>query len=373
MINTFTWDANFEIDIPSVDNQHRHLVDLINQQTEKLLTGKLNMQERIEYLEELTAYTHYHFDEELKLMEASGLDRDFIRHHQHVHAQFINQIQMISELLGDNDENSMEVLQKYLYSWLIFHILGMDHGMGVQIDLVRQGVAPAEAARQVHAALHDNQVEPMLRALTALFDLLAEKNQALRDINATLEVRVDARTQELHAANAILASMSLTDTLTTLPNRRHAMEKLQLFWQEASIAQSPLACLMIDADYFKEVNDQHGHAAGDSVLKQLALSLQHAVRSDDFVARLGGDEFCVLCPATNLAGAMILAGHLLEAVAQIRVETGAGSFWKSSISIGVACRTAAMESPDELVKLADESLYQAKSAGRTCARSLQAA
>lgn len=347
MINTFVWNANFEIGIASVDDQHQHLVELINHLATQLLTGNLSAPERMEYLQELAEYSHYHFDEELKLMEASGLDPDFIRHHQHTHAQFIAQIHLLSEALADSQEHTMDVLLKYLYSWLIFHILGMDHRMGVQIDLVKQGVAPAEAARQVHTAQHDNQVEPLLRALNSLFDLLAEKNLALRDINATLEARVDERTQELHTANAILAAMSLTDTLTTLPNRRHAMEKLQLFWQETSSAKTPLACLMIDADYFKEVNDQQGHAAGDSVLKQLALTLQHAVRSDDFVARLDGDEFCVLCPATNLAGAMILARHLLEAVAQLKVETGAGSFWKNSISIGVA--------------------------GRTCARSIQAA
>lgn len=302
-------------------------------------------------------------------MEAAGLDAGFILRHKFTHQQFVEQVSLFSAAVVDSPQRYMDALLKYLYGWLVFHILGMDHRMGVQIDLVSKGVDPAEAARQAHLNDHDNQLEPLLDAFSSLFDLLAEKNRALQEMNATLEGRVVERTEQLRNANAKLANISMTDALTTLPNRRHAMEKLQQLWDQ----QPPtlLACLMIDADYFKEVNDQHGHAAGDKVLKELALALQHEVRSDDFVARLGGDEFCVLCPATTLAGANVLAAHLLDIVARLTIETGNGSHWRSSVSIGVSCRTPAMQNPDELIKLADESLYRAKDSGRSCVRSIQ--
>lgn len=103
---------------------------------------------------------------------------------------------------------------------------------------------------------------------------------------------------------------------------------------------------------------------------ELARELRYGLRSDDLVFRLGGDEFMVLCPATGFEGAMTVATTLLERVAQMRVATGAG-FWKNSISVGVATRSPSMSSLDELIKMADKSVYLAKKAGRNCVRSVQ--
>lgn len=369
MSQTFVWNTDFEVGIPSVDGQHKHLVALVNRLSSQLLTGNLDEGQRRDYLRELTDYTHYHFQEEHMLMEAAGLDAGFILRHKYTHQQFMEQVLLFSGAVVNSPQRYMEALLKYLYGWLVFHILGMDHRMGEQIDLVGKGIDPAEAAKQARTNDHDTQLEPLLGAFSSLFDLLAEKNRDLQEMNATLEAHVAERTEQLRNVNAMLANISMTDALTTLPNRRHARERLQQLWDQNDNA--PFSCLMIDADYFKEVNDHYGHAAGDKVLKALALALQHEVRSDDFIARLGGDEFCVLCQGTALQGAQVLAAHLLEIVARLRIETGNGSHWRSSVSIGVACRTPAMQSPDELIKLADESLYLAKASGRSCARSLQ--
>ena len=371
MSNTFVWNTDFEIGIAIVDEQHKHLVDLVNRLSQELMSGDLTQPKRVGYLNELMDYTHRHFHDELVLMEAEGLDEGFILHHKLAHQQFISQVLVFSGAVVDSAEHYTDALLKYLYGWLVFHILGMDRRMGEQIEMIHRGVNPAEAARRVHVSGHDNQLEPLLTAFSSLFDLLAEKNRALQDSNATLEARVIERTEQLRHVNATLATISLTDALTSLPNRRHAMERLQQLWAASDTADKPLSCLMIDADYFKEVNDHHGHAAGDKVLRELALALLHEVRSDDFIARLGGDEFCVLCPATSVTGAQVLAEHLLDIVARLRIETGPGSHSRSSVSIGVAYRTPTMQSADELIKLADESLYQAKAAGRSCARSVQ--
>jgi hemerythrin len=128
---------------------------------------------------------------------------------------------------------------------------------------------------------------------------------------------------------------------------------------------TPLACLMIDADGFKVINDTHGHDAGDAVLRALSAQLQHAVRTDDIVCRLGGDEFLIICTGTPLSGALKLAEAVRSEVAALRVPAGAG-VWRGSISIGVAARTDAMKGVDDLMKEADLGLYAAKRNGRNC-------
>ncbi len=116
---------------------------------------------------------------------------------------------------------------------------------------------------------------------------------------------MEERTRQLVEANKQLEVLSYTDALTQLPNRRCAIQTLKELWNDASLADAPLVCIMIDADYFKQVNDSCGHEAGDVVLKELSHTLKHSFRSDDIVCRLGGDEFLVICPNTDLAGCLL--------------------------------------------------------------------
>ena len=123
--------------------------------------------------------------------------------------------------------------------------------------------------------------------------------------------------------------------------------------------------MLIDADGFKQVNDSAGHEAGDLVLKALAACLGHAFRTDDLVCRLGGDEFVVLCPNTDLAGALHIAEIARQDVAAMVVAAGS-SQWRGSVSIGVAVRTGAMPGAEALIKAADDAVYAAKRRGRNC-------
>jgi hemerythrin len=120
---------------------------------------------------------------------------------------------------------------------------------------------------------------------------------------------------------------------------------------------------MIDADGFKQINDNYGHDAGDEVLKQLSKVLSHAVRNDDIVCRLGGDEFLIICPDTSVNGALLVANKMREKVANLRVPVNGGE-WIGSVSVGVAVRTSTMQSLEELIKASDEGLYIAKLNGR---------
>jgi hemerythrin len=129
--------------------------------------------------------------------------------------------------------------------------------------------------------------------------------------------------------------------------------------------KTPLACMMIDADGFKQVNDNYGHDAGDEVLRQLSRQLRYVVRNDDTVCRLGGDEFLIICPNTPLDGAHLLAEKLCREVALMRVRAGSGE-WHGSISVGVAGRTNEMAHFEALIKAADQGVYTAKKNGRSC-------
>jgi hemerythrin len=213
--------------------------------------------------------------------------------------------------------------------------------------------------------MKEGATEPLLHALNGLFHQVSLQNHKLLELNRTLEDKVTERTAELMEANRKLQEMALTDMLTGLPNRRHAMTRLALDWSESLRDGTPLACMMIDADGFKQVNDKHGHDAGDQVLRQLASHLRYCMRTDDVVCRLGGDEFLIICPRTTLEGALHAAESTRQAIAQLRVPTGDG-VWLGSISVGVAVRTPDMQNPEDLIKEADQGVYIAKREGRNC-------
>lgn len=178
-----------------------------------------------------------------------------------------------------------------------------------------------------------------------------------------LERSLAQRNDELQEANRRLAEVALTDALTDLPNRRHAMQHLQRLWSKAIRNNLALSCLMIDVDHFKRINDTYGHDVGDFVLRELGYLLSRSVRACDVVCRMGGEEFLVICEETDLGEAERVAQRVREHVVEHppRNETFTAPV---TVSIGVATRDEAMEKPEALLKSADLAVYAAKRAGR---------
>jgi two-component system cell cycle response regulator len=168
---------------------------------------------------------------------------------------------------------------------------------------------------------------------------------------------------ELAVANRRLATAALTDPLTGLPNRRSAMDQLEQAWSAASRSGLPLSVMVIDIDHFKQVNDSHGHATGDLVLREAAATLRAAARREDSVCRIGGEEFLVICPNTDLKSAMLSAERLRASLGAKQMTIGQTEK-TLTVSIGVATRDSVASDMDVLVSLADQALYAAKEAGR---------
>jgi diguanylate cyclase (GGDEF)-like protein len=161
---------------------------------------------------------------------------------------------------------------------------------------------------------------------------------------------------------ADLALASRRDALTGLPNRRAFEEDLAREAARAARTGAPLAVVVLDVDRFKAVNDAHGHAAGDAVLRAVAARAGAAVRAGDVLARVGGEEFAILLAGTDLARAVEAAERIRRALAAAPVEA-AGRALRVTASFGCAALGAG-EAPQALVARADARLYEAKRDGR---------
>lgn len=166
----------------------------------------------------------------------------------------------------------------------------------------------------------------------------------------------------------MLERLSVLDGLTGIANRRRFDEALDHEWLRSRRTGAVMSLIIIDVDCFKFYNDNYGHAAGDECLKQVAKVLADGVRrTGDVVARYGGEEFVVIMPETDAAGAIVIAETLRRSVLALALPHAfsmAGDV--VSVSIGGATIVPARHSqgPEELVKLADTRLYEAKNAGR---------
>jgi diguanylate cyclase (GGDEF)-like protein len=163
---------------------------------------------------------------------------------------------------------------------------------------------------------------------------------------------------------ARLRELSTVDGLTKVANRRHFMELFQQELERAERHETRLACVMIDLDHFKQINDRFGHLAGDQVLVAVAGVLRDRSRKADVVARYGGEEFALLLPETDAAGARLVAERYRQAIEQAPIPRDEGAL-KVTASIGVACYpSGATLRIDDLLREADAALYRAKRAGR---------
>jgi two-component system cell cycle response regulator len=159
--------------------------------------------------------------------------------------------------------------------------------------------------------------------------------------------------------------MAILDPLTALHNRRYMTTHLKALFEESSQRGKPLSVLVLDIDYFKAVNDSYGHDAGDSVLREFAARVRRNIRGIDLTCRLGGEEFVVVVPDTDLAKAYLVGERLRQCIAAAPFYAGE-RIGKLDVtaSVGVAALEFADDTPELILKRADQVLYCAKRDGR---------
>jgi two-component system cell cycle response regulator len=159
--------------------------------------------------------------------------------------------------------------------------------------------------------------------------------------------------------------LAVTDQLTGLHNRRYMMNQLKALCARAAKGGDPVSVLLVDLDHFKLINDGYGHDAGDDVLREFAVRLATNVRAVDLPCRYGGEEFVIVMPGTSLTDAERIAERIRLHVGQAPIQVSGGAARLGvTISIGVAATLGADDTPDLLLKRADEALYEAKTSGR---------
>lgn len=359
----FKWDKDFLTGNTEIDKQHFELVRLINE----LLQASMNfdncdLKTIANIKASLSNYVVVHFSDEEVLMEKYKLEPIYVDEHIKIHQDFVSKVQhLFKELDEDVNEAKLGKISEYLIRWLAYHILNTDKSLVRQIENIRKNNLTPEEAYLLETQMNEASTEPLLKALKVLYRLISQKNKEIEAKNIELEQRVLERTQELENAIKQLKTMSVSDDLTGLPNRRYVMEELDKLISEWDRYKVPFSLLFIDIDNFKMVNDHYGHHAGDRVLKWIGEYLTNNTRKNDIVCRLGGDEFVVVCTHSTIDQAITI-GNKLNKISQLKPLKGL-ELWQPSISIGIATIESSSQNASELLKAADKAMYDAKSHG----------
>jgi two-component system, cell cycle response regulator len=225
-----------------------------------------------------------------------------------------------------------------------------------------------EATRQtpILILVDPDEQQMLLRALDmGVNDYLmrpVDKQELLARVNT--QVKRWRYTEQLRASVKASIALAITDSLTGLYNRRYLETHLGHLIEHFINRGKALSILAIDVDFFKPINDTHGHDAGDRVLQELAVRIRQCTRTIDLCCRTGGEEFILVLPSTDMNAADQVAERLRKSVASKSFSVGDGKNIPVTISIGVACLGDASDTLDKLLKQADSALYAAKREGR---------
>jgi diguanylate cyclase (GGDEF)-like protein len=202
-----------------------------------------------------------------------------------------------------------------------------------------------------------DEIGELAEAFNNMAGELANKHEQVVALNAELEERVAKRTRQLR-------ELASREPLTGLYNRRYFNEVLANRFSEAARYGTDMSCLMVDMDNFKQVNDKMGHQVGDELLILAAITIASQLRAADVAARFGGDEFVILLPQTDASRSQVLAERVAEKFAQDLAEQMPQV--TSTLSIGIASMSdTSPETPEDLLRAADQAMYRAKTRGKS--------
>lgn len=236
------------------------------------------------------------------------------------------------------------------------HLRSNENSRTTPIIMLAEEQDMERVARGLEIGAHDYLMRPL------------DRNELLARVRS--QIRHKRFQDKLRSNYEMSLSLALTDPLTGVYNRRYLEAHLQKTLQSAKENRKPLGFLYMDIDHFKSVNDTHGHPVGDEILQGFANRIKAGLRSFDLVARLGGEEFVAVLPDTTEEVAMIIAERLRKAVADTpfpcKVEGGSLSITSSFGALVADATTIENMTAADMIKHADDQLYQAKNGGRNC-------
>ena len=238
---------------------------------------------------------------------------------------------------------------------------------GVALLIARSIVRPIRALSDGARRIAKGETNVEIPAIPGQ-DEIGVLSGALREMVTRMQrnqLELQGKNEELRRGNELLEQLSFTDGLTRLHNHRYFQDRLRVEVRRADRTGEQLALLLVDIDDFKALNDRHGHAVGDQVLRQVGGVLNEVVRDSDLPARYGGEEFVVLAPHTGKVGALSLAEKLRASISRSRfdVESEGAKGLVVTVSVGVSVYGGDAR---RLFNDADRALYQAKATGKDC-------
>ncbi|MBZ7996575.1 diguanylate cyclase [Campylobacter canadensis] len=379
-IQEAVWSSDLDIGLEEVDSEHRIFMDLIKKAYISINNSYVEFDKNFK---EIIQHLLIHFRNEEAFMKAQGIYSKYIEEHQVIHSDFIIQIQNLQrnfiKVNSDSEVNYQVAFAinaiDFIKEWLIFHIVGQDSDIAKQIELIQDKHISAEEAYKTMQESKNKNVSILIKTINSLLKILEIRNSKLNEIEQDVENRLKKSQEENERIISDNKMKSLTDQLTGIFNRRYAMELLEDISKNENLIYSIIS---FDLDGFKGVNDTYGHEAGDKVLKVFSNTVEdYLIRANyrgkdpmfhenkAFFCRFGGDEFAIILPNTNIDDALKLANGIHAAINNITVYTDAGVvLWKGKSSLGVASKSLEHTTYNDVIKEADEYLYEVKNSGK---------
>jgi two-component system cell cycle response regulator len=234
---------------------------------------------------------------------------------------------------------------------LCSQVRSLDRTRNVPILAVSEADNNQRLVRGLEIGVNDYLIRPV------------DKNEMLARVRT--QIKKKRYTERLRDNVQASIEMAITDALTGLFNRRYMETHLSALVEQAAARGKPIAVLIVDIDFFKAINDGHGHDAGDDVLREFALRIRKSIRNIDLACRYGGEEFVIVMPETDMAVATMVAERLRRRIAAepFAIQQGARNL-DVTISIGIAAFGAPDDTAAQMLKRADQALYRAKRDGR---------
>ncbi|MGB7260061.1 MAG: PleD family two-component system response regulator [Pseudolabrys sp.] len=234
---------------------------------------------------------------------------------------------------------------------LCSQVRSLERTRNVPILAVAEADNNARLMRGLEIGVNDYLIRPI------------DKNELLA--RARTQIKKKRYTERLRDNMQMSIEMAITDALTGLFNRRYMETHLATLVEQAASRGKPISVFILDIDYFKAINDSHGHDAGDDVLREFALRIRKSIRNIDLACRYGGEEFVVVMPETDMAVATVVAERLRRRIATepFSIQQGTSNL-NVTISVGIAAIGGPEDTAAAILKRADQALYRAKRDGR---------